>query len=84
MLETHIIMSLLIFCLTLILVLCLVLLLMLCLTPFMDLTITHIIFVSQENNFVPRRFGYDPRPNRGDVSRIGMVFLLEGFTLILS
>jgi hypothetical protein len=66
MLETHIVMSSLIFRLVLTLVLRLALLLVLCLISPMDLTITHMVFGSRENYFVPRRFGYGPRPHRGD------------------
>jgi hypothetical protein len=81
MLETHIMMSLLIFRLVLILmfrlaltlvlllapshVLCLTLLLVLCLSSLMDLTIAHMVLVHQ-NRFEPRRFGYGPRSHRGD------------------
>jgi hypothetical protein len=65
MLETHIIMSLLIFRLVLILMLCLVLLLVL--SHFFpgpnDLSYN---FGSRENSFVPGRFGYDPCSHRGD------------------
>jgi hypothetical protein len=65
MLETHIVMGSMIFCLILTLMLCLAPLLVLCLIFLMDLTITHG-FGSQENNIVPRRFGYSPHPHRGD------------------
>jgi hypothetical protein len=47
MLETHIAMSLLIFCLVLILVLRLVLLLVLCFASFMNLTIAHMVLVHE-------------------------------------
>jgi hypothetical protein len=57
MLETHIVMSLLIFRLVLFLVLHII--------SFMDLTIAHLVLV-HENNFVPRHFGYGPRSHRGD------------------
>jgi hypothetical protein len=43
MLETHIAMSFLIFCLALSLVLCLALRLVLCLSSLMDLTIAHMV-----------------------------------------
>jgi hypothetical protein len=66
MLETHIVMSSLSFCLVLTLVLHLTLLLVLCLSSLMNLTIVHIVFGSCENCFVPRCFGYDPHPHRGD------------------
>jgi hypothetical protein len=81
MLETHIVMSSLIFCLVLILmfrlaftlvllltlshVLCLTLLLVLHLNLLMDPTIAHMVLV-YENHFKPRRFGYGPRAHRGD------------------
>jgi hypothetical protein len=45
MLETHIIMSSLIFCLILTLVFCLTLLLVLCLSSLMELTIAHMVLV---------------------------------------
>jgi hypothetical protein len=62
-LETHIVMSSLIFRLTLLLVLCLTLLLVL-----FSHGPNHLSygFGSQENHFVPRRFGYGSRPHRGD------------------
>jgi hypothetical protein len=47
MLETHILMSSLIFCLVLTLVLHLTLLLVLCLISLMDLTIAHIVLVHE-------------------------------------
>jgi hypothetical protein len=81
MLETHIMMTSLICYLILILVsrltrtlvlrlalfhvLCLALLLVLLLSSLIDLTIAHMVLV-HENSFVPRRFGYGPRPHRGD------------------
>jgi hypothetical protein len=48
MLETHIIMSSLIFCLALTLMLSLRLLLMLCLISLMDLTIAHMVLVHEK------------------------------------
>jgi hypothetical protein len=100
MLETHIVMSSFICRLVLILVfrlaltlvlhlayfhvLCLALHLMLCLNSLMDLTIAHMVFGPRENRFVPRHFGYDPRPHRGDHFPRRLVFLLEGLTLTLS
>jgi hypothetical protein len=62
-LETHI-MSSLIFHLVLTLVPCLTLLLMLCLISLMDSHCSNG-FGSRENHFVPRRFGYGPRPHHG-------------------
>jgi hypothetical protein len=66
MLETHIMMSSLIFRLILILMLCLVLPLML-FSHFSHRT-NHCSygFGSRENIFQPRHFGYDPRPHHGD------------------
>jgi hypothetical protein len=82
MLETHIVMSSLIFRRVLILmfrltftlmlllalshVLCLTLLLVLCLSSLMDPTIAHMVLVHEENCFEPRRLSYGPRPHRGD------------------
>jgi hypothetical protein len=66
MLETHIVMNSLSFCLVLTLVLLLALLLMLCIMSLMDLTISHMVFGSRENNFEPRRFDYSLCPHRGD------------------
>jgi hypothetical protein len=52
MLETHIVMSSLIFCLTLTLVLCLQLLLVRCLSSLIDLTIAHMIFEKPSGQFL--------------------------------
>jgi hypothetical protein len=41
-------------------------------------------FGSQENNFVPRRFGYNPRPYHGDHLPCRPSFLLEGLALTFS
>jgi hypothetical protein len=41
-------------------------------------------FGSRENSFVPRRFGYVPSPHRGDRFLYSVVFLLEGLTPTLS
>jgi hypothetical protein len=51
MLETHIVMSLLIFCLVLILVFCLALSLVLCLSSLMDLTTTHMVLLHERTAF---------------------------------
>jgi hypothetical protein len=84
MLETHILMSYLVFCLALTLALHLTLLLV---------SLSHFshgpnhgsyVFGSRENNFVPRRFGYDPHSHRGDHFSCMLGFLLEGLTLTLS
>jgi hypothetical protein len=54
MLETHIVMSSLIFCLAL----SLALLLLLCLVSLMELTIVHMVLIHERT--VPRHFSYDP------------------------
>jgi hypothetical protein len=41
-------------------------------------------FGSRENSFMPRCFGYSPRPHQGDCFHVCLVFLLEGLTLTLS
>jgi hypothetical protein len=41
-------------------------------------------FGPRDNRFVPRRFGYGPRPHHGDRFPRGLVSLLEGLTLTLS
>jgi hypothetical protein len=87
MLETHTMMSSLIFCLFLILEfrlaltleLRLALHLVLCLVSLMDLTIAHMVFGSRENIFVPRRFDYGPRLHRGDRSLRRPGFPAGGF-----
>jgi hypothetical protein len=66
MLETHIVMSSLIFRLILTLVLHLALLHAFFLSPLMDLTIAHMVFGSRENWFEPRRFGYGPHHHYSD------------------
>jgi hypothetical protein len=84
MLGTYIAMSLLIFHLILILVLCLVLLLVLCLTSFMDLTIAHIVLVHERATFCLDALVMAHVLIVVSVSRVGMIFLLEGLTLALS
>jgi hypothetical protein len=84
MLETHIIMSSLIFRLILILVLCLTLLLVLCLTPLIDLTIAHMVLVHERTTLCLDALVTAHILIVVIVSRVGMVFLLEGFTLTLS
>jgi hypothetical protein len=66
MLETHIVMSSLIFHLVLILVLHLALLYVLFLSSLMDLTIAHMVFVHERTALSLDAFGYGPRPHRGD------------------
>jgi hypothetical protein len=83
MLETHIVMSslisrlllILMFCLILTLILRLVHLLMLCLISPMDLTIAHMVLVHERIALCLIVV---------IVTRVGMVFLLESLTLILS
>jgi hypothetical protein len=84
MLETHIMMSSLIFRLVLTLVLRLALLLMLCLSSLMDLTIAHMILVHEST-----ALSLDALVTAHVLIVViifceGMVFLLEGLTLTLS
>jgi hypothetical protein len=99
MLETHIMMSLSIFCLVLILmfrlaftlvllltpshVLCLALLLVLCLSSLMDPTITHIVLVHERTALSLDALVTTHVLIVVTVSRVGLVFPLEGpfFTL---
>jgi hypothetical protein len=100
MLETHIMMSSLMFCLTLILVfrlshtlvlrltlfhvLCLALLLVLYLNFLMDLTITHIVWVHERTALCLDALDTIHVLIVVIVSRVGLVFLLDGLTLTLS
>jgi hypothetical protein len=92
MLETHIVMSSLIFLLVLILVFYLVLtlvlrlalLLVLCLSSLMDLTITHMVLVHKRTALCLDALDTAHILIVVIVSRIGLVFLLEGLTLTLS
>jgi hypothetical protein len=92
MLETHIVMSSLIFRLVLILVFCLILtlmlhltlLLMLCLISLMDLTITHIVLVYERTTLCLDALDTTHVLIMVIVSRVGLVFLLELLTLTLS
>jgi hypothetical protein len=84
MLETHIVMSLLIFCLVLILVLYLILLLVLCLASFMDLNIAHMVLVHERTSLCLDALVMTHVLIVVIVSRVGMTFLLEGLTLTLS
>jgi hypothetical protein len=81
MLETHIVMSSLISRLVLILVLCLTLLLVVCLTPLIDLTITHMVLVHERTTLCLDALVTAHILIVVIVSRVGMVFLLKGFTL---
>jgi hypothetical protein len=83
MLKTDIVISSLIFCLVLTLVLCLTLL-VLCLVSLMDLTITHMVLVHERIALCLDTLVTAHVLIVVIVSRIGLVFLLEGLTLILS
>jgi hypothetical protein len=76
MLETHITMSSLIFRLVLILVLCL--------DSFMDLTIVHMVLVHERTTLYLDALVMAHILIVVIISRVGMVFLLEGLTLTLS
>jgi hypothetical protein len=84
MLETHIVMSSLIFCLNLILVLCLALTLVLCLSSLMDLTITHMVLVQKRIALCLDALETAHVLIMMIISCVGLVFLQEGFTPILS
>jgi hypothetical protein len=84
MLETHIIMSSLIFCLTLTLMLHLTLLLMLCLVSLMDLTIAHMVWIYERTILCLDALDTTHVLIVVIVSRVGLVFLLEGLTPVLS
>jgi hypothetical protein len=92
MLETHIVMSSLIFCLVLLLVFRLVLtlvlhltlLLMLCLSSLMYLTIAHMILVHERTALCLDALDTAHVLIVVIVFRVGLIFLLEGLTLILS
>jgi hypothetical protein len=82
--ETHIVMSFLIFRLTLSLALCLVFLLMLCLVSLMDLTIAHMVLVYKRTTLCLDALVTTHVLIMVIVSRIDPVFLLEGLVLTLS
>jgi hypothetical protein len=84
MLETHIMMGSLIFFLALTLALCLALLLVLYLISLMDLTITHMILVQERTTLCLNALVTANILIVVIVSCIGLVSLLEGFTLTLS
>jgi hypothetical protein len=84
MLETHIVMSFLIFRLVLTLVLRLAQLLMLCLMSLMDLTITHMILVHERTTLCLDALVMAHALIVVNISHVGMVFLLESLTLTLS
>jgi hypothetical protein len=80
MLKTHIVMSSLIFCLTL----SLALRLMLCLTSLMDLTIAHMVLVHERIALCLDALVTTYALIVVIVSHVGLVFLLEGLALTLS
>jgi hypothetical protein len=82
--ETHIVMSFLIFCITLSLELCLALLLVLCLSSLMDLTITHVVLIHERTVLRLDALVTAHVLIVVIVFRVGLVFLLEGLTLTLS
>jgi hypothetical protein len=100
MLETHIVMSSLMFHLSLILVfrltrtlvfhlalfhvLCLALLLVLCLSSLMGLTITHMVWVHERTTLCVDALDTTHVLIVVIVSRVGLISLLEGLTLTLS
>jgi hypothetical protein len=84
MLETHLMMSSLIFCLVLILMLHLTLLLMLCLISLMDLTIAHMVLVYERTTLCLEDLVTTHVLIVVIVPRVGSVFLHEGFTPVLS
>jgi hypothetical protein len=84
MLKTHIGMSSLIFRLVLIIVLCLALLLVLCLVSSIDITITHIVLVHEITALSLDALVTTHVLIVVIVSRVGLIFLLEGLTLTLS
>jgi hypothetical protein len=84
MLETHIVMSSLIFRLVLTLVLHLTLLHALFLSFLMDLTIVHMVLVHEKIALSPDALVVAHVLIVVIVSRVGLVFLQEGFTRVLS
>jgi hypothetical protein len=84
MLETHIVMSSLIFRLVLTIVLRLALLLMLCLISLMDLTIAHMVLVHERTALCLDTLVTAHVLNMVIISSVCLVFLPEGLTLTLS
>jgi hypothetical protein len=84
MLETHIVMSSLIFRLVPTLALCLSLLLMLCLVSLMDLTITHMVLVHERTTLCLDTLVTTHILIVVIVFCVSPVFLLEGLALTLS
>jgi preprotein translocase subunit SecE len=83
-LETHIVMSSLIFCLDLILVLCLALSLVFCLSSLMDLTITHMVLVHETTVLCLDALDMAHVLIVVIIFRVYLVFLQEDFTPVLS
>jgi hypothetical protein len=83
-LETHIVMSSLIFCLTLSLALHLALLLVLCFISLIDLIIAHMILVHKRTTLCLDALVTTHVLIVVIVFHIGLIFLLEGLTLTLS
>jgi hypothetical protein len=89
MLETHIVMSslisrlvlILMFCHVITLVLCLALLLVLCLAFLMELTTAHMVLVHERTTLSLDALVMTHVLIVVIVSRVGLVFLLEGLTL---
>jgi hypothetical protein len=84
MLETHIVMSSVIFCLDLILVSCLTLTLVLCLSSLMDLTIAHMVLIHERTALSLDALDTTHVLIVVIVSHVDMIFLLEDLTLTLS
>jgi hypothetical protein len=84
MLETHIVMSSLIFHLTLSLALCHALVLVLCLISLMELTIAHMVLAHERIALCLDALVTTHALIVVIISRVGPVFLLKGFTLTLS
>jgi hypothetical protein len=82
--ETHIMMSFLIFCLSLSLTLCLTLLLVLCLSSLMYLIIAHIVLVHERTALSLDALVMVHVLIVMIISHIGLFFLLEGPTPTLS
>jgi hypothetical protein len=84
MLETHIVMNSLSFCLVLTLVLLLALLLILCIMSLMDLTISHMVLVHERTTLSLDALITAHVLIVVIIFYVGIVFLLEGLTVTLS
>jgi hypothetical protein len=84
MIETHIMMSSLIFCLNLILVLCLALTLVLYISSLIDLTITHMVLFHERTTLCLGALDTTHVLIVLIVSRVDLFFLHESFTPVLS